>query len=85
MEEQHSGQSALDYQFICQTVGSLYLDWLNSRRQSASMNESVESSYTERISSLQNQIEELITENENLKVALLDDEPDAQEDTPEEE
>tara|TARA_Y100000592_G_scaffold100402_1_gene180316 strand:- start:7104 stop:7253 length:150 start_codon:yes stop_codon:yes gene_type:complete len=49
------------------------------------MNESVESSYTERISSLQNQIEELITENENLKVALLDDEPDAQEDTPEEE
>ncbi len=58
-----SGQSAYDYQFICQTVGSLYLDWLNTRRQS-------ESIYAPRIEDLQNQVAELIAENEKIKMDL---------------
>lgn len=59
-ETSTSGHSAYDYQFICQTVGSLYLDWLNTRRQS-------EAVYAPRIESLQTQVSELISENEKLK------------------
>lgn len=63
MEEQDvsmSGHSAYDYQFICQTIGSLYLDWLNTRRQA-------ESVYAPRIEELQKQVSELVSENEKLK------------------
>ena len=76
--EQNAGHSALDYQFICQTVGSLYLDWLNVRRQSTSLDEGLEASYAERVSTLQNQVQELIVENENLKTALTEG-PDSEE------
>ena len=63
MQRGHESSNArtIDYNSICQMIGHLYLEWHNAKIES-------EKRYSSIIDNLSNQVSELISENESLKI-----------------